>query len=189
MVAIFSVSVFAQCLIQLLIRGFYSLRDTKTPFFIGSLTVFLNVVTALLLTFVYHWGVLGLAMATTLSSLVQTFLLFFFLKQKIGGLGERELFLPLLKMGLTTLIMMLGLWMSMRFLDIILDTTRTINLLLLTGLSSSLGFLVYMMLAKLLKIKELISFWNILKRRGKWQEVLEQTTEVLDGSNKTPQTV
>lgn len=188
-VAIFSLSVFAQCLIQLLIRGFYSLRDTKTPFFIGSGAVVLNVVTALLLTFVYHWGILGLAVATTLASLVQSTLLFFFLKQKIDGLEEKKLVLPLLKMGLATATMMIGLWMSMRFLDIILDTSRTINLLLLTCLSSFLGILVYVLLAKLLEIKELASFLAILKRRGKWQEVLEQSTEVLDGTNKTSQAV
>lgn len=188
-VAIFSVSVFAQCLTQLLVRGFYSLHDTKTPFLISALTVFLNVMTALMLTFYYHWGVLGLATATTVTSLVHAGLLFYFLGKKVNGFEKEKLIMPVLKMILATMTMMIGLWMSMRFLDLVLDTTRTLNLLFLTAVSSFLGFSIYLGLAKLLEIKEMESFLGLLRKRGEWQEVLEKSTEVLDGSEKTTQQI
>lgn len=185
-VAIFSLSIFAQCLIQLLVRGFYSLHDTKTPFWIGTLAVSLNISVALLLAFGYGWGILGLATATTLSSLIQAGLLFSYLDKKVGKFEKKELIDGLSKMmpaaGLTGII----LWLSMRFLDQVLDTSRTLPLLILTIAATTLGLITYLVLAKIFKIKELLSFWQVLKKPGEWQEVLEESTEVLDGSEKEP---
>lgn len=185
-VAIFSLAIFAQCLIQLLVRGFYSLHDTKTPFWIGTLAVSLNISVALLLAFGYGWGILGLATATTLSSLIQAGLLFGYLDKKVGKFEKKELIDGLSKMmpaaGITAVI----LWISMRFLDQLLDTSRTLPLLILTMTATSLGLSTYLVLAKIFKIKELLSFWQVLKKPGEWQEVLEESTEVLDGSEKEP---
>lgn len=185
--AIFSISIFAQAVIQLLVRGFYALHDTKTPFWIGSLAVLANVSMSFFFIFRLNLGVLGLAWATTIASFVQTGLLLLFLNRAIGGFDKREFFIPLIKMGIATFLTAVALWLPMRFLDeFILDTTRTINLILLTIAATVSGMIVYLVLSHFLRIAELKSFISLAKRLGRWRKVLEESEEIITTPNPQP---
>lgn len=182
--AIFSLSIFAQAIVQLIIRGFYALHDTKTPFWIGALSVLTNVSLSFLFIFKLNLGILGLAWATTLASFLQTGLLLIFLNRALGGFDKKEFFLPLIKMGIATALTAVALWVPMRFLDrFILDTTRTINLVILTIIATVSGMIVYLALSYFLKIAELKSFVNLVKRLGRWRQVLEESEEIIATSN------
>jgi len=178
--AIFSISIFAQAVIHLLVRSFYALHNTKTPFLIGALAVLTNVSLSFLFIFRLNLGILGLAWATTLASFLQTSLLLLFLNRAIGGFDKKEFFFPLIKMGVATVLTAVALWMPMRLLDrFILDTTRTINLVILTVIATLSGMMVYLVLSYFLKIAELSSFISLVKRLGRWQEVLEESEEMI----------
>ncbi|NMB56531.1 murein biosynthesis integral membrane protein MurJ [Candidatus Beckwithbacteria bacterium] len=82
-VAAFSLSVVAQAAIQLLVRAFYAIQDTKTPLFIASLSVIINVFFSWFLVTQINLGVVGLGLAISLASLVQFLVLFFVLHQKV----------------------------------------------------------------------------------------------------------
>jgi len=182
--AIFSISIFAQAVIQLLVRGFYALHDTKTPFWIGALAVLINVGLSCLFIFRLSLGVQGLAWAVTLASLFQASLLLIFLNRTIGGFNKEEFFIPLTKMGVATVLTAVALWVPMRFLDeFILDTTRTINLVVLTVIATFSGMMVYFVLSYFLKIAELKSFIGLAKRLGRWQEVLKKSEEMITTSS------
>lgn len=182
--AIFSISIFAQAIVQLLVRGFYALRDTKTPFWIGALAVLTNVSLSFIFIFKLDLGILGLAWATTLASFLQTGLLLIFLNRAIGGFDKKEFFIPPIKMGVATVLTAVALWVPMRFLDkFILDTTRTINLVVLTIIATLSGMMVYLVLSYVLKIAELKSFISLAKRLGRWQEVLKKSEEMITTSD------
>lgn len=178
--AIFSLSIFAQAVVQLLVRGFYALHDTRTPFWIGALAVLTNVSSSFFFIFKLNLGILGLAWATTLASLFQSGLLLIFLNRAIGGFDRKEFFVPLIKMGIATALTAVALWIPMRFLDrFILDTTRTINLIILTIVATLSGIAVYLFFSYILKIAELRSFVSLAKRLGRWQKVLEESEEII----------
>lgn len=178
--AIFSVSIFAQAAIQLLVRGFYALHNTKTPFLIGSLAVLVNVSLSFFFILRLGLGVLGLALATSLASFLQSGLLLIFLNKAVNGFGKKRLFVPVIKMGLATVLTTVALWAPMRLLDkFILDTTRTINLVILTIVATLSGMVVYIFFSYIFKIAELQSFVSLARRLGRWQKVLEESDEII----------
>ncbi|MDP3955522.1 MAG: murein biosynthesis integral membrane protein MurJ [bacterium] len=183
--AVFSLAIIAQAVIQLLIRGFYALHDTKIPLYTGVLSVLVNVILSIWLTFGLGMGILGLAMAMSTASFLQATLLLIFLDRKVNF--EKSLFLiPLLKMGSATLVTGIFLWIPMKFLDrFILDTTYTINLLLLTITASIVGVGVYLFFSWVFKIEELKAYTGLAKRLGQWRQVLQESEEILDPQTRS----
>ncbi len=179
--AFFSLAIVCQSLIQILVRGFYALHDTKTPLVIGSIAVLTNVILSVYFIFSLDSGVVGLAIAISLASFLHLFFLYLLLNKKIGGLIEKRIIFRLLKMLVATFFTLVFLWVPMRFLDrFILDTTRTINLIILTVITTLVGLLVYVALAYLLRIDELAEYLSLVKRLGKWRQVLEESEEVIE---------
>lgn len=178
--AIFSLAIIAQAAIQLLVRGFYALHDTRTPLMVGVMSVVINVALSIFLTFKLSWGILGLATATSMSSFLQVILLFWLLDKKIN-FDKKMLFNSLFKILLATCATGIFLWIPMRILDqFIFDTTRTLNLAVLTVVVTVLGLTVYFIFSNLLKIEELSIFWNLIKRIGQWKKILVESDEILE---------
>jgi putative peptidoglycan lipid II flippase len=100
---LFSLSIFAQSLIPLLARSFYSLSDTKTPVIISIISMVTNIIASLVL--VNYMGVLGLALAFSIASFINMILLVLALKIKVGTLDEGEIF----KQGTKIIVACLGM--------------------------------------------------------------------------------
>jgi len=183
-VAFFAISVFAQSAIQLLVRGFYAIKNTRIPLIVGASAVILNVFLSFLFVYGFFWGVAGLALAMPFASFFQAILLFLILDKKIEGF-EKKAYLPsITKMFIASALTGVALWIPMRFLDrFVLNTTKTIQLVFLTIIAAASGAIVYLSLSYFLKIKELESYLRIIRRFGKWRKVLADTEEILD----TPQ--
>lgn len=186
--AFFSVAIVAQSLIQVLVRGFYALHNTRLPLLIGVIGVILNVIFNVCLTFVLKMGIFGLAIGTSLASLIQAIMLFIYLDKSVGGFERKSVLFPFLKMSWATFGTLLFLWVPMRFIDkYILDTTKTINLLFLTIIVSFTGLFVYFLIAKILKIEEFNMLIGLGKRIGQWRKILSESEEVIDSTTtRTP---
>lgn len=168
-VALISLAIFSQSATQLLVRIFYALHDTRTPLIIGLVSVSVNIFLGILSVFKFSWGILGLAGAASVSSFLQAFLLFVLLEAKIGKIVSKRIFSDWLKMILSTFLAALSFWGVMKLLDLfILDTTKTVNLLLLTLTTGSAGFAVYFFCARFFRIKEADKFLRVL---GKLKEI------------------
>lgn len=177
-VALFAISVFAQSAIQILVRGFYALSNTRTPLCLAVAAVGANVFFSLLFIYRFNMGVLGLALAISLASFLHAGLLFFYLTRLVKGLAHSGLFTAFMKMSLATIITGISLWLPLRILDrYILDTARTIDLLMLAAITTIIGLSVYLWLARILKINELDSFIALMKRFRR-QPFLEPAGEV-----------
>ncbi|OGD86331.1 murein biosynthesis integral membrane protein MurJ [Candidatus Curtissbacteria bacterium RBG_16_39_7] len=161
---LFSFSIAAQALILLLLRGFYAFHDPKTPVVIGFISVFLNISLSIFFVLVCRFPVQFLALSYSVSSIFNALLLFIFLDAKIGRFDRRKIIAPFLKLLTASIFMAVALYIPFKILDMLLDTTRTINLIILTVVSSSFGILVFAIFARVLKIKEAAVFFTILKR-------------------------
>ncbi len=178
--AVFSLSIAAQAVIQLLVRAFYALQDTVTPLKIGVISVLANVALSLLFTKGFGWQIPSLALAITLSSILQALLLFFILEKRIGMFSSSQVLIPLVKMGIASFLTGVFLWLPMRVLDrYVLNTAQVVDLLILTLVATTTGFSVYLILSKLFKIEELDHFLGIFKRFGNWKKVFSQSDEML----------
>jgi len=85
----YSLGLAAQALIEILSRGFYAQRDTRTPVMLALVSMALNVGFSLLLR--GPLGYRGLALALSLAVMVESASLFLVLRARIGGLQERAL--------------------------------------------------------------------------------------------------
>jgi putative peptidoglycan lipid II flippase len=98
---------------RVVVPTFYSMKDTRTPVWISACTLLVNVLLGLLLMGPLGHG--GLALALTLSSVVNAVLLVWALRRKIGPLGLRAVVSSLLRIVPPTIAMALVVWFALQF--------------------------------------------------------------------------
>ncbi|MBI3980998.1 murein biosynthesis integral membrane protein MurJ [Candidatus Microgenomates bacterium] len=185
--ALFAVSVFAQSAVALLARAFYALHDSKTPVAISIVSVAVNIVASITFINFLQLPIWGLALSTSIASLLNAFLLLFFLNRKIKSFSVNELLISPLKIFLASILTGICLYIPMKILDqLVFDTTRTINLIMLTTTVSLIGFTVYFLLAVILKIKEASLILSGIQRLGNFRKELTRTPEIIDGEKPNP---
>ncbi len=181
--AFFSISIFSQALNYLLSRGFYALHDTKTPLVVGILTTALMVALGVVAIFVLDLKIWAIAASFSIASIVNIFILFICLDRKVGGFEKLHLSYSLLKIVVATVFTGFALYVPIKLLDqLVFDTTRTINLLFLTGISSFAGLSLYIFLTWLFNVKEASMFIMLFKKVGDWRQILKTSEETIDGT-------
>lgn len=191
-VAYLTLAVIAQSLTQLLVRGFYALHDTKTPFMISALSVLVNVLMSLLFALYLKFGIVGLALSTSFASLLNMVLSIYYLKKKFGKIDDSAV-ISFGKKIFATGCMGMVLYFFMRTLDFfVFDTTKTLNLILLTVVTLILGTVSYLLISKVFQIEEADNYWQILRKMGQWRTLLVKselvkTEEVIDQTSPAPQ--
>ena len=182
--AFLAIGLSAQAISLLLVRGFYALKDTKTPVIVSLIVVTVNIVLSLYAIIVLKFDVWSIGFANSISAVLSAILLFWTLHFKIGKFNLKMVLIPLLKMLMATIIMGISLYIPIKLLDaVIFDTTKTVNLLALTGSSSLFALFVYVILVRFLKVRELDTYVELIKRFGKLQSKFK-STEILPQSIK-----
>ncbi len=103
--AFFSLSLFAQALIQLVVRALFAIKDTLSPLIAGVIGVVTNIVGAILLR--EQFGVAVLALAFSLAMVVNLVALWIMLRLRMGSLDESHIVPSLFKISAAALIMAL----------------------------------------------------------------------------------
>lgn len=185
LVAILALAIVAGSLTHIIVRVFYALHDTKTPFIANVIATIINISLSYYLLFVLQIGILGMALAIAIADTLETALLTIILYNK-AKFNLSEITNPLGKMLLITLMTGIALWVPMRLLDqLVFDTTRTIPLILLTICVTAIGCGVYILLSYLTNIKELSIFVSLAKKIGNWRASLTATTETLESTESS----
>lgn len=181
--AFFALSIFAQALTILIYRAFYALHDTKTPLIVGSITTLLMLSLSYLFIIVLKMNVTSLAISYSIASILQLIILFIVLDMKTGGFPKKQEAISLFKLFLSTTLTGIALYLPLKFLDkLVFDTTRTLNLLMLTGISSAIGLLIYLVLTWLLNVEEAKTYVLLFRKMGNWREILGKSDEVIEGT-------
>lgn len=179
-VAIISLSIAAQAMVQLLIRSFYALKDTRTPLYIALSTVAFFFVSTVLITHFTSLGILGIAIMIALTAIVEIAIFLFALHRKIGGIIGKEFVVPQLKMIVASFLMTVALYLPFKVLDeLVFNTSKTIELIGLTIVTGTIGMLVYIYFAIVLNIEELKILTTLLSSLGKWRKTLARSEEIL----------
>jgi len=131
---------------EVLSRAFYSLQDTKTPMINATIAVGLNIILNIILS--RFMGIGGLALATSISALFCTLLLFISLRKKIGHFGLKEITLSFGKIVLASILMAI----VAKLANEVLLTQIGANLSLLASIG--MGAIVYFGIIYFMKIKE-----------------------------------
>lgn len=178
--AYFSISLFAQGIVQLLARAFYAMHDSKTPVIVSVVSILINVIFSLIFVYTLKLPVWSLAISTSIASVVNALILLILLDVKLKGFDKIRLISPFAKIVVASAVTAVFLYIPMKLFDqLIFDTTRTFDLILLTGTASFIGFSVYFFLAWFLNIEEVIVFFTFAKKLIKVKDILlEPSKEV-----------
>lgn len=160
-VGFFALSLFAQATIPLLTRGFYSKHDSKTPFFIGLSSDVINIGLALWLSHLY--GVAGLALAFSLSTILNFVLLFSVLRHRVGELDEKRIIISVSKFSAAALGMALSIQAMKLLVWPYVDMTKFWGVLVQGSLAGLFGIIVYLAICSLLKSEEFVDLWAAMK--------------------------
>ena len=179
-VAVIAISITAQAIVQLLVRAFYALKDTKSPFFISLLSVVSYLLTAAVSIYQLDLGVYGLALAITVSAFVEMLAMLYLLQKRLHCFSSEDFYWPQLKILLSGFFMAVFLYLPFKILDeLVFDTSRTVDLIALTFSTGTIAILVYIYFSILFDVKELTYFSQLLNKASRWKTVLQDTEEVL----------
>jgi putative peptidoglycan lipid II flippase len=161
----FSLSIFAQSTNYMLTRAFFALKNTKTPVYVSLITALINLGLSITFITVFKFEVWSIAAAYSLTSFLDTILLTTFLNKRLNDLLTVETITPFVKIAYSTILMAISLYAGLKILDIrILDTTRTLNLLILTAITSCAGIATYLIFTKMLKVEEIELFYKLIRK-------------------------
>jgi len=159
----FAVSLFAQATIPLLIRVFYARHNSKTPFVIGFFSVCLNIFLSLFLA--RRMGVAGLALAFSISSIINFVLLWLWLRFVLGKLDEIKILVSVVKFSVSALACGFVVQITKVLIWPYIDMTRFWGVFVQGSVAGICGLATYFLLCLITKSEELFSFWESIRRR------------------------
>ncbi|HTW96375.1 MAG TPA: murein biosynthesis integral membrane protein MurJ [Candidatus Methylomirabilis sp.] len=172
----FSISLFAQATIPLLIRVFYAREDSKTPFIVGLFSVAANLFLAFYLS--ARYGVGGLALAFSLGNIFNFVLLWLMLHLELGELDENRIVKSVLKFSVAALACGYVAQQMKGIVWPFVDMTKFLGVLVQGTVAGLLGLAAYVLLCWLLKSEELGSFIASAKSRLLRLMAKDRPTEV-----------
>lgn len=153
----YSVGMIGFGLRDILTRAFYSLQDTKTPMINGITGVLINIILNLILS--QYMGIGGLALATSISAIVTTALLFRSLRHKIGSFNLGYIIMSFIKILLASLLM--GIISKSSY--ILFESSHSNNTSLL--FSICVGVITYFVVIYFMKINDADVIFKAVKKK------------------------
>lgn len=160
---IFSLSLFAQSLIPLLARAFFSIHNTKTPFLVGLFSGATNLVLALFL--IEKYQTLGLVFAFTFSSILNMLLLLVLLRKKVGNLDEQTIIKSTWKIIFVSLVMAIFMQITKYGMSYIVNMDTFLGVFSQMATSFFVGIAIFVLIGKLTGIEELKYFSNGIRKK------------------------
>jgi putative peptidoglycan lipid II flippase len=161
----YSIGLFAYSLVKIVTPTFYALGDTKKPVQFSGLVILLKI--AINLALIQKLGFLGLALGTSIASLLNTGLLLNSLRKKIGGLGGHEIVSTLLRISLASLIMGFVAWQLHNWLAVQLGLNSLQQKVFVLSITIVAALALLMMLSYLFKVKEAKTLVGLITSRRK----------------------
>jgi putative peptidoglycan lipid II flippase len=163
----FALGLVGHIVVHVLTRAFYAMQDTRTPVAWAIVAVAINV--PLMAVLVGPMGVEGLALALSISSVLEVIGLLWFLRRRIESVDEAAIVQTLARSavaGLAAALLMLGgLTLVEGSLDALLDNAIG-RLLALLALSAA-GCAIFLLVAAALRSPELAQLRGIMRRRAR----------------------
>lgn len=146
---------------DVLSRGFYSMQDTKTPMINGAVAMVINIVLNLIL--VRFLGMGGLALATSISAIAGTIMLFYSLRKKIGPIGGKKIAESLAKSAAACAVMGAVVYFTYNYMSAAFLPGNLFMQALDLGTAILAGAITYFVMCMVLKMDEVFWLMKILK--------------------------
>ena len=158
----YALGLWAFAVVRIFLSAFYSLQDSKWPMKAAFISFGVNIVASVILMYPLKHN--GLALANSLAVTVNVFVLAAALKKKIGTFLDKEFYFAILKIIIASLIMLAAIVLVSIYhpWNMAADFKEKLLYLFLT---ISVGGMVFLVSAYLLKIPEAKKTINLIKQR------------------------
>lgn len=150
--------------IRITAPAFYSMQDTKTPVIIAFVAFIVNAILGYLLGFTFGYKHTGLALASSISSIINFILLFYIIERRVGNINTRAIIMLLLKLTAISAVMGAVVWRVSQLTQWS-ESAFAIEKVGVLAASVLIAIAVYLVLAKILKIKEADFLIDMIKKR------------------------
>ncbi len=158
----FAVGLVGHSVVEIMVRAFYAMHDTKTPVLIGVLAMSLNVILSVLFVALFsRWEWMphgGLALANSLATFLEMIALLYIMRGRLEGLEGRKVLIGFGKAAIATFIMTLVLvaWMNQTL-------SQPVWLVVIGGVALGVG--VYGVMVLVLGVKEARSLLRFARQK------------------------
>lgn len=186
--ALFVLSLFAQAAIPLIVRGFYALQNSKTPFIIGLVSLAINLAALLFFRWIFAFDnsisfftvailkmadlwhladlrVLALPLAISVSSVFNLVVLMIYLRKKIGRLDGYKILDSSMRIIFASLGAGLFTYATLQFIDYFVATQTFLGILAQGFTAGIIGLGGYWFFGYLLNMEELNIFIASMKKK------------------------
>jgi putative peptidoglycan lipid II flippase len=157
----YSVGLWAFAAVRVVVSTFYSLQDTVTPVKMATVSIIANLLLSLGLMGPLQHG--GLALATSLASILNLGLLAWALQKKLGTLEWQKIMASVLRSVVCSIIMGTGLWMLAAFFSSP-EPASTLRLLAMIAVGVTAGAILYFVSAVMLGCQEVYMIYDMMKK-------------------------
>lgn len=161
---LFSISLFAQALIPLFTRAFYALQNTIIPVIISFLTIAVNIVATYWLT--SHYGVPGMALSFSITSLVNLILLLVELHHKLGSVHDEYLIVNSLRIIIASILAGAASFISLYLIAPWVNMHTYVGVLIQGSGACIIGIAVYLLVGFSLGLSETHHLIKLLRTTG-----------------------
>lgn len=157
----YNIGLLAVALRDVIIKVFYSMKDTKSTLFISVLALALDIIFNIIL--IKPMGHAGLALGTSLSAIITIPIFFIVLRRKLGVLGLKNTIILFVKSCIATAVMGIAVYFGYSYLSSSLGSGK-ISMFLSMIISAGMGGIIYFVLMIVLRVKEMDFFTDIIKK-------------------------
>lgn len=153
--AILAIGLWTQNAVLVLARYYFANKDSKTPVYASITGFVLNIIIGLTATQILHWGILGVATATTIASIAQWYILHYNLKTSFIDAPHISKYQKIIIATIVMGIILEGLnWLAQR------APTFRYEHLAMVAIGVPLGFLSYYIALRLLNYPHLNQWFS-----------------------------
>jgi putative peptidoglycan lipid II flippase len=150
----YAIALFAHSGIEILSRGYYAMRDTRTPVAFAVMSMVINLVLSLIL--VWPFGIKGLALSLSVATIVEFAMLWRTLDRRLHGLDRARVTASLTRTMAATVLMaeVIGLWLAVLYFGGVLDLDVKVEAAFATLGGTAIGAVVFVYASRLLRSEE-----------------------------------
>jgi putative peptidoglycan lipid II flippase len=160
----FSAAMIAQSMLAILTRAFYASNDTKTPLYIGTISLILNFVFCSIFLYRTKLGPTGMALSYSLISVVYMVIMMIIISRKMNGMEWGRLGRYSVRLFISAAIMGIVLFIANKAVPVDFKQTFSMHSKLIEitalGIEIVAGALIYFGSTMLLKVEEAVEFKN-----------------------------
>lgn len=151
---ILTVAILFRSVYHIASRAFYAQQDTKTPLYISLFTIGLNITLAVLFTMQFSGGILGLAWAQAIVSVVEVVILFSIISSRIPALFDAPMRRSLMRMSLAAVGTAMVTFQAVKIFELAVTDQSFAATFPKFALIAAIGSIAYIGLSRLLRLKE-----------------------------------